>query len=194
MRRQDWAVLAFKLIGAGFTAYGLIALSGLAAYLAPNPTGVELPAWMALIGLLPAWITLGVGAAFWMGAPSFAARVFSDVPPPDFAEPIDVNAVLQLVLALLGTYFVLDAIPLLVQGVGLYVYSRRMGALALGVDYERQSMVFGATAQTSLIAAAAREVLGWVIIANRARLAAKLKPTRVVNPFAEDEPAETPQP
>jgi len=194
MRRHDWAVLAFKLIGAAFAAYGLIALSGLPAYFAPNADGVELPAWMALIGLLPAWITLGVGAAFWMGAPSLASRVFSDVPPPDFAEPIDVNGILQLALALLGTYFVLDALPLIVQGAGLYVYSQRLGTLALGYDPQRQADVFGATAQAALIGAVSREAMGWVLILNRARLAAHLKPTRVVNPFAEEEPAETPQP
>jgi hypothetical protein len=190
MRRQDWAVLAFKMIGAAFAAYGLIALGNLPSFFTPHESGVELPSWAPLFALLPAWMMVGVGGAFWVGAPSLAARVFKDAPPPDFAEPLDVNGTLQLALALLGTYFVLDAIPLFVQSAGLYIYSQRIGALALGDDPQRQSAVFGATAQASLIAAGAREVVGWALILNRARLAAHLKPTRVVNPFAEDEPTE----
>ena len=190
MRRQDWAVLAFKMIGAVIAGYGVIALGNLPSFFTPHESGLELPPWAPLFALLPAWMMVGVGGVFWVGAPALAARVFKDAAPPDFAEPLDVNGVLQLALALLGTYFVLDAIPLLVQSAGLYVYSRRMSALALGYDPDRQGAVFGATAQATLIGAVAREVVGWVLILNRARLAAHLKPTRVVNPFAEDEPAE----
>ena len=193
MRRQDWAVLAFKLLGAAIAAYGLIVLVSMGGAFGQNTTGVDIPVWAMLVSLLPAWTILGVGAAFWIGAPSLAARVFLDAAPPDFAEPLDVNSVLQLALALLGTYFVLDAIPLLVQSAGLYVYSQRMGSSVLGYDPERQSEVFGATAKAALASAIAREVLGWALILNRARLAAHLKPTRVVNPFAEDEPAEPQQ-
>jgi hypothetical protein len=65
-----------------------------------------------------------------------------------------------------------------------------MGTLALGYDPERREAVFGATAQAALIGAVAREAIGWVLLLNRARLAAHLKPTRVVNPFAEDEPVD----
>ena len=194
MRRQDWAVLAFKMIGAVIAAYGVIALGNLPGFFTPHESGAELPPWAPLFGLLPAWLMVGVGGAFWVGAPSLATRVFRDAPPPDFAEPLDVNGVLQLALALLGTYFVLDAIPLLVQGLGLYIYSQRMSTLALGYDPERQGAIFGATAQAALIGAVAREALGWVLILNRARLAAHLKPTRVVNPFADDEPVEPQQP
>ena len=190
MRRQDWAVLAFKLMGAAIAAYGVIALVNLAGAFGQNTTGIDIPVWAVLMGLLPAWTILGVGAAFWIGAPSLAARVFPDAAPPDFAEPLDVNSVLQLVLALLGTYFVLDAIPLLVQSASLYVYSQRMGSSLLGYDPERQSEVFGANAKAALVSAVSRAVVGFALILNRARLAAQLKPTRVVNPFAEDEPSE----
>jgi hypothetical protein len=191
MRRQDWAVLAFKIIGVAIAAYGLIAFVSMAGVFAQNGAGVEVPRWAMLLGLLPAWVIVGVGGVFWVGAPSLAARVFPDAPAPDFAEPLDVNSVLQLALALLGTYFVLDAIPQLLQAGMLYVYSRRLSTSVLGHDSERH--VLGTNAQATLAAAVAREALGWVIIANRARLAATLKPTRVVNPFAEDEPAEPQQ-
>jgi hypothetical protein len=191
MRRQDWAVLAFKIIGAAIAAYGLIALAPLAGAFMQNTVAV--PGWAILIGILPAWVIIGVGGAFWVGAPSLAARVFPDAPPPDFAEPLDVNSVLQLALALLGTYFVLDAIPQLLQGGMLYLYSQRMSTSVLGYDPERHDALLGTNAQATLVAAVAREMLGWVIIANRARIAARIQPTRVVNPFAEDEPSE-PQP
>jgi hypothetical protein len=188
MRRQDSAVLAFKMIGAVIAAYGFIELSGISGIFAPNAAAAELPAWAVLLGLVPMWVMIGVGGAFWVGAPWLGARVFADAPPPDFAEPLDVNSILQLALPLLGTYFLLDAIPQLFQAAGLYLYSRRMGALALGYDPQHQAAVFGANAQAALGAAVARAVLGCAIFANRARLAAHLKPTRVVNPFAEDEP------
>jgi hypothetical protein len=187
MRRQDWAVLAFRLVGATFVAYGVIALAGFPVLLTSGDAGLS--PW-ALLGLLPAWLTIGVGGAFWIGGPSLATRVFPDTAPPDFAEPLDVNSVLQLGLALLGAYCVVEAIPLLVQSAGLYVYARRMSTLALGFDAERQSSVYGATAQATLFSAIARAVVGCALLLNRARLAAHLKPTRVVNPFAEDEPSE----
>jgi len=137
MRRQDWAVLAFRVIGAAITAYGLIALVTLFGAFGQNTTGVDVPAWAILLGLLPAWTMIGVGAAFWIGAPALGARAFTDAAPPDFAEPLDVNGVLQVALVLLGTYFVLDAIPQLLQGGMLYLYSRRMSTSVLGYDPER---------------------------------------------------------
>jgi hypothetical protein len=191
MRRQDWAVLAFRLVGATFVAYGVIGLASLPVLLTTSREA-GIPLWGTVLGLLPAWLTVSVGGAFWIGGPSLAARVFPDVPPPDFAEPLDVNSVLQVALALLGAYFVLEAIPLLVQSAGLYVYARRMSTLALGFDAERQSTVYGASAQAALLGALARAAVGFALFLNRARLAAHLKPTRVVNPFAEDEPSEPP--
>jgi hypothetical protein len=183
------------MIGAVIAAYGLIALSSMSGVFAPSTADVQLPVWAMLASLIPAWVMIGVGGAFWIGAPSIAGRVFVDAAPPDFAEPLDVNGVLQIALALLGTYFVLDAIPQVIQSIGLYIYSQRMSTLALGYDPERQGAVFGANAQAALVAAVARGVLGCAIFANRARLAAHLKPTRVVNPFAEDdEPAAPTQP
>jgi len=190
MRREDWAVLAFKMIGAAFAGYGVIALAMVLGVFAPNPTGVEMPAWAGLAALVPSWLMLGVGGAFWVGAPSIAARVYKDDPPPDFAEPLDVKGALQVALALLGTYFIVEGVAQLVSGAGLYIYSRRISTLALGYDPDRQNMVFGASAQAALMAAVAREALGWFLVMNRARIASKLKPTRVVNPFAEEDAAD----
>ena len=53
----------------------------------PNAAGGEVPGWAVLLGLLPAWVIIGVGGIFWVGAASLAARVFPDASPPAFAEP-----------------------------------------------------------------------------------------------------------
>ncbi len=44
--------------------------------------------------------------------------------------------------------------------------------------------------RAGLVEAGTQLALGCALLLNRARLAAHLKPTRVVNPFAEDEPGE----
>jgi hypothetical protein len=193
MRRQDWAVLAFKMIGGVIAAHGLIALGSLPSFFAPRADGADLPAAAALLGLLPAWMAIGVGAAFWFAAPAFASHVFPDAPPPDFAEPLDVNGTLQLGLALFGVYLVIVGLPSLLAGVSYLVMETRATPLSLaGGDGDRaDDMSEGIRA--GLVEAGTKLALGFALILNRARLAAHLKPTRVVNPFAEDEPPEPQQ-
>jgi hypothetical protein len=190
MRRQDWAVLAFKMIGAVIAAYGLIALGSLPELLAPPADGVGLPLGAVLLGLLPAWMAMGVGGAFWVGAPSLASRVFPDAPPPDFAEPLDVNGTLQLALAIFGIYLVIVGLPSLMSGIAYVFMESRMTPLRMaGGDPERAAAMSDGV-RAGLIEAGTKLAVGLALILNRARLAAHLKPTRVVNPFAEDEPAD----
>jgi hypothetical protein len=190
MRRQDWAILTFKSIGAVIAAYGLIALGSLPGLFAPRESGAEVPIWMALVGALPAWMAMGVGGAFWIGAPSLASRVFPDAPPPDFAEPLDVNGTLQLALAIFGIYLVVMGVPSLMAGLAYLVMENRVTPLRLAGGDEERAVVMSDGIRAGLVEAGTKLVVGFALILNRARLAAHLKPTRVVNPFAEEDATE----
>ena len=171
MTNRDIARLAFKLVGLWLMASTATGVAGIPYYWS---SGFEKADRMTVFfSLLPALVALGIGVPVWFSADWFAARIF----PVESPEAIRLDRLrgeplFGLALSILGVLFVGEALPVLVNGIALFTQSRSVGSSVLGPDVDQQRLLWSSAAKANVTAGVARLLIGLLLLAGPAKLAA----------------------
>jgi hypothetical protein len=170
---RTFALVGFKLMGFWFMLQAASAAAQL-PWVASSPGDAF---WhLVSFWLLSVAVTGGVGAATWAGANRLSAIVCAGAHDEGGGGTPSGREPLVLALSVLGAWLTAWAIPELVNGLSLFLLSRRGSASVLGsVAYSQleQSMVWSAAARAAVAAAVARAAVG-VFLVVRARFVAGL--------------------
>jgi hypothetical protein len=175
MASRDVAVLSFKLVGLWLMAKAAIGVAGIPYYWAPEFEGARFAAVMGTI--LPLLVALGIGVPLWFSADWFAARA---LPGPSAelarAEESRPESLLALALSIIGVFLMCQALPALVNAVGLLIQSGRLHPGGLGAEAfpSTQGHLWSTTAKANAAAAVARFIIAAALLLGPARLSAAL--------------------
>ena len=175
MTNRDAAKLGFRLLGLWFMANAVVAVAGLPYYW--DPRWDEVRTITVFTTLLPALVAMGIGVPVWFSAEWFAARTFPDTGGAE-AGRLRGEPQFALALAIIGVLFVCESLPILVNGVALFIQSRSLGASVLGPSPELRSQLWHAGAKAGVVAGVARLLIGCALIAgpgNLSRAVAKVR-------------------
>ena len=167
MNNRDAAKLGFRLLGLWFMANAALAVAGLPYYW--DPRWEEVRAITVFAALLPALVAVGIGVPIWFSAEWFAARTFPEG-GGDESGRLRGDALFALALSIIGVLFVCESLPILVNGLALFVQSRSFGTSVLGPNPDLQSRVWHAGAKANVASGVARLLIGGALIAGPAKL------------------------
>jgi len=168
---RDVALLSFKLTGLWLMASAAVGVSGIPYYWESQSEGIR--SVTVFTTLLPALVAVGIGVPLWLSADWFAARIF----PVESPEAIRLDRLrgeplFGLALSILGVLFVGEALPVLVNGIALFTQSRSVGSSVLGPDVDQQRLLWSSAAKANVTAGVARLLIGLLLLAGPAKLAA----------------------
>ena len=112
MTNRDCATLGLRLLGAWLVASGLIAAASV-----PYFFGSEFDQFRSMsvgVTLLPAVVSVGLGALAWLNAEPLARVIFPEV--SGSPDRLRAEKVFSLALAVIGALLVADAVPAVVNG------------------------------------------------------------------------------
>jgi hypothetical protein len=182
MTNHDAAKLSFRLLGLWFMANAAAGVAGVPYFWDPQWENVR--AITVFNTLLPALVALGIGVPMWFSADHFATRTFSSGGRSVGAGRLRGEPVFALALAIIGVFLICESIPVLVNGLALFIQSRVLARGVLGVDPDIQRQIWHAGAKANAAAAVARLVIGAALLAGPANLARVV--ARVRREFAGD--------
>jgi hypothetical protein len=169
MSNHDAAKLGFRLLGLWFMANAAVAVAGVPYYWDSRWEGVR--AITVFTTVLPALVAIGIGVPVWFSADWFATRTFAGGEGSGSPGHLRGEPLFALALAVIGVLFICESLPILVNGLALFVQSRSVGSGVLGPDPAIQRQIWNAAAKASVAAAIARFLIGVGLLAGPAKLA-----------------------
>jgi hypothetical protein len=188
MSNRDAAKLGFRLLGLWFMANAAVAVAGIPYYWDPQWENVQ--AITVFTTVLPALVAVGIGVPVWLSADWFAARTFPDGAGGVGGGRLRGEPLFALALTIIGMLLICESLPILVNGMALFIQSRSFGRTVLGPNPDLQSQLWHAGAKASVAAGVARLLIGAALLAgpaNLSRAVARVRKELASNLTAEDE-------
>lgn len=176
MTNHDAAKLGFRLLALWFMANAAVGVAGVPYFWDPQWENVR--AITVFNTLLPALVAIGIGVPLWFSADGLATRTFPGGERAATINPLRSEALFALALAVIGVLLICESLPMLINGLALFVQSRSVARGVLGPNPDIQSQIWHAGAKANVAAAAARLVIGAALFAgpaDLARLAARVR-------------------
>jgi hypothetical protein len=176
MTNHDAAKLGFRLLALWFMANAAVGVAGVPYFWDPQWENVR--AITVFNTLLPALVAVGIGVPLWFSSDTLAARTFPGGGRAAAAGPLRTETLFALALAVIGVFLICESLPILVNGLALFVQSRSVARGILGPNPDIQSQIWHAGAKANVAAAVTRFVIGAALFAgpaNLARLVARVR-------------------
>jgi hypothetical protein len=188
MSNRDAAKLGFRLLGLWFMANAVVAVAGLPYYWDPQWENVRKTT--VFMTVLPALVAVGIGVPVWLSADWFAARTFPEDKGGAGLGRLRVQPLFALALTIIGVLLICESLPILVNGMALFIQSRSFGRTVLGPNPDLQSQLWHAGAKANVAAGVARLLIGAALVAgpaNLSRVVARVKKEFAGNLTEEEE-------
>jgi hypothetical protein len=163
------ALVAFKLLAVGLLAYAVIGAACMPQiwHTSPSDARDETAAFLAL----PWLASLGLGVALWFGAGWFASRVFpAGRVDEDAVVSLRTEPVFAVGVSIIGVFLLVQGIPSLASAA--YFFGRSLEAGGVGPDESYQRLLWDEEGKATAVAGVTRVLLGLLLLAGPARLAA----------------------
>jgi hypothetical protein len=184
MTNRDVALIAYKILGLWLLALAVITAARAPTIWTWGTDPEEGRTFMALVTLLPAVTTFGVGYAVWFGARWLATVMFpGEALAPLKLDRIETGPLFGLAMSIIGLQLASGAIPGVVNSIALFMQSRHVGATFVGsADPDTQLALWSAAAKANMAAEWTSLLLGIAFLLGPARLA--VVATRVRREFS----------